>query len=179
MVYSRIGANLDLPCASLLLSDCSPVSWTFFISGGSWKPVEIRRSQAEADSHKSKRVSITSNCSLSLRNLQEENVGSYSCFQNGIIVIAYYLSVLTITSASTITNLQPGGNLSLNCILFTYFDSGNCRSYSMFNLSWVSEDGATLPSDNRFSHFLLLITATTTTTTTNTTNLPVKGLGSP
>lgn len=156
-VYSRIGGNLVLPCANLLLSDCSPISWTFFTSSGSWNSVVIRKGQAGADSHKSNHISMTSNCSLSLRDLQEEHAGSYTCCKNGTTISVHYLSLLTITSVSTITSLQPGRNLSLNCILFTYFDTGNCRSHSMFNLTWVSEDGTTLPSDNRFSPFLLII----------------------
>lgn len=153
LVYSRTGGNLLLPCADLLLSDCSPISWTFFTSGGSWNSVEIGKSQVGAESHESNRISITSNCSLRLQGLKEENAGSYNCHRNGSTVVAYYLSVLTISSASSVTSLQPGGNLSLSCLLFTYFDAGNCRASSMFNLSWVSEDGATLATDNRSASF--------------------------
>ncbi|KAM8768304.1 uncharacterized protein AB9X84_021236 isoform 2-T2 [Acanthopagrus schlegelii] len=56
------------------------------------------------------------------------------------------------TEESTISDLQPGGNLTLNCILFTYYDVGSCRSYSsMFNLSWAAADGTLLqPEDNRY-----------------------------
>lgn len=142
-----------LPCADLLLSDCSSISWTFFTSDGSWNFVEIGKSHVGAESHESNRISITSNCSLRLRGLREENAGSYSCCRNGSTVVAYYLSVLTISSASSVTSLQPGGNLSLSCVLFTYFDAGNCRTSSMFNLSWVSEDGAALATDNRSAPF--------------------------
>lgn len=150
-VYSRIGGDLLLPCSGLLLPDCStsPVSWTFFRSSGSFHPEEIGRDLTEAGSHGAGRVSITWNCSVSLRGLQAEDAGSYACLRNRSSVVTFYLSLLTITSPSTITSLQPGGQLSLSCVLFTYFDAGNCRSYSMFNLSWVSGDGATLPTDNR------------------------------
>ncbi|XP_049923734.1 uncharacterized protein LOC126404499 isoform X2 [Epinephelus moara] len=48
---------------------------------------------------------------------------------------------------------QPGGTLTLNCILFTYYDVGSCKSYSsMFNLSWAAEDGSMLPKDTRYAH---------------------------
>ncbi|TWW77501.1 uncharacterized protein LOC130534741 [Takifugu flavidus] len=146
-VYSRIGGNLLLPCGNLLLPDCSAVSWTFFTNGGSWLPVQLDR--AGPESQQTHRASFTSNCSVSLRDLREEDAASYSCAFNGRDIITFYVSLLTISSPSTITSLQPGGNLSLSCILFTYYNAGNCRSLSMFNLSWVSGDGTTLPSDNR------------------------------
>lgn len=164
-VYGRIGGNLLLPCGNLLLPDGCPVSWTLFTSGGSWLPVELSR--ARADSHKTDRVSITSNCSVSLRDLREEDAASYACVKNGTNIIIFYVSLITISSLSTITSLQPGGNLSLSCILFTYFNAGNCRSVSMFNLTWVSGDRTTLPSDNRFSlllHFITLLLTTHTHT---------------
>lgn len=162
LVYSRVGGNSVLPCANLRLSDCSPVSWAFFAGGGSWNSLEFREAQAGAGSN---RVSITSNCSLGLRDLRIEDAGSYSCCKNGSTLVVYYLSVLTITSVSSIMSLQPGGNLRLDCVLYTYFDAGTCRFYSAFNISWVSEDGTTLPRDNRFAPFLLIIAATPTTHT--------------
>ncbi|CAF94965.1 unnamed protein product [Tetraodon nigroviridis] len=149
LVYGRVGGRLLLPCANLLLSDCSSISWTFFGSGGSWNSVEIRQGPAEAGSQVSKRISLTSNCSLSLRDLQEDDAGSYTCSRDGHALVDHHLSLLTITSLSAITSLQPGGNLSLSCVLLTYYDAGNCRSQSVFNLSWVSGDGTSLPSDNR------------------------------
>lgn len=148
-VYGRIGGNLLLPCGNLLFPDCSAVSWTFFTSGGSWLPVKLN--QAGPESERTNRASITSNCSVSLRGLREEDAASYSCVNNKRNIVTFYVSLLTISSMSTITSLQPGGNLSLSCLLFTYFNAGNCMSVSMFNLSWVSGDGTTLPSDNRLA----------------------------
>ncbi|XP_073346263.1 uncharacterized protein [Pagrus major] len=152
-VYSRLGGDTLLPCAGLVSNpDCSLVSWTFFKGGQVRFTEEVSRGKVRMDSDKSSRLSVTSNCSLTLRDLRVDDAGSYVCLQDGKSVTDVYLSLLTITSQSTITDLQPGGNLALNCVLFTYYDAGSCRSYSsVFNLSWAAADGTTLqPEDSRY-----------------------------
>lgn len=162
-VYSRLGGDTFLPCTKLVSPDCSLISWTFYKSGGLFS-LEVSGGQVSADSDKSRRMSITPNCSLVLRDLRANDAGSYVCLKEGKTLTNIYLSLLSITSNSIITYLQPGGNLTLNCILFTYYDAGTCKSYSsVFNLSWVAEDGTVLPKDSRFSvfcHFLSMVMAT-------------------
>lgn len=163
-VYSRLGDDVLLQCTKLVSPDCSLISWTFYKGGGLWYSLEVSSGQVRVDSDKSSRMSITSTCSLSLRDLRVDDAGSYVCLKDRNAINNIYLSLLTITSLSTITNLQPGGNLTLNCILFTYYDAGNCKSYSsVFNLSWTAEDGAMLPKDSRFSVFCHFLTTVTTT----------------
>lgn len=145
-----------LPCINLLPPVCSLISWSFFTGSGLTYSLEVSKGQVEAHSDKNNRMSITSNCSLSLRDLKANDAGSYVCLKDGNAITTVYLSLLTITSLSTITNLQPGGNLTLSCILFTYYDTGSCKSYSsMVNLRWVAGDGTILPKDNRFSFLIL------------------------
>ncbi|TDH15375.1 hypothetical protein EPR50_G00030880 [Perca flavescens] len=153
-VYSRLGGVALLPCVNQLSSDCSGISWTFY-KGGRYTE-EVSGGQVRAGSDKAGRMSIEPNCSLSLRGLIVEDAGSYRCLQHAEGIADVYLSLLTITSVSTFTDLQPGGNLSLSCILFTYYDVGSCKSYSSgFNLSWVAEDGTTLPKDTRSEQIIL------------------------
>ncbi|XP_045928693.1 uncharacterized protein LOC123985285 [Micropterus dolomieu] len=149
-VYSKLGGDALLPCNDLVSRDCSLISWTFYKGGEVRYTEEVSGGKVRADSDKSSRLSITSNCSLSLRDLRVDDAGSYLCLWDGKRLTDVYLSLLTITSLSTITDLQPGGHLTLSCILFTYYDAGSCRKYSsMFNLSWVAEDGSVLPKDSR------------------------------
>lgn len=161
-VYSTLRGDVLLPCANLVSSDCSLISWTFFKVGQVRLTQEVSGGQVRVDSDKFSRMSITSNCSLHLRDLRVDDAGSYVCLDNGNAISDIYVSLLTITSFSTITELQPGGNLTLNCILFTYYDAGSCKSYSsVFNLSFTAEDSTVLPNDNRFSViFLSTVTAT-------------------
>ncbi|XP_044058298.1 uncharacterized protein LOC122878877 isoform X1 [Siniperca chuatsi] len=149
-VYSRLGGDTLLPCSNLVSPDCSLIFWTFYKGGQVRYTEEVRGGQVREDSDKSSRMSITSNCSLSLRDLRVDDAGSYVCLMHGKPITDVYLSLLTIISLSTINDLKPGGTLALSCILFTYYDAGSCRSYSsVFNLSWVAGDGTKLPKDSR------------------------------
>ncbi|XP_029026686.1 uncharacterized protein LOC114867818 isoform X2 [Betta splendens] len=148
-VYSRLRGSALLPCTARLHSDCSLISWTFY-KGGDRNINEVIGGQV-SDSARSSRLSVTSNCSLHLHDLRVDDAGSYVCWRQSHSIANVYLSLLTITSPSTLTDLQPGGNLSLSCVLFTYYDAGGCKSYSSaFSLSWMDEDGTPLPTDGRY-----------------------------
>ncbi|KAI3353684.1 hypothetical protein L3Q82_004831 [Scortum barcoo] len=152
-VSSRLGGDALLPCADLVSPDCSSISWTFFKGGNVRYSEEVKGGEVKANSDKSSRMSVTSGCSIGLRDLRVDDAGSYVCLQEGKTVANVYLSLLTITSPSIVTDLQPGGKLTLSCILFTYYDAGSCKSYSStFNLSWVAEDGTALPRDSSYSN---------------------------
>uniref|UniRef100_A0A669BSJ2 Ig-like domain-containing protein n=1 Tax=Oreochromis niloticus TaxID=8128 RepID=A0A669BSJ2_ORENI len=128
-MYSTVGGDALLPC--MASSDCSAISWTFFNKGTDVRFVhEVVNGKVTADSDKSSRMTFTSNCSISLRNLRVRDAGSYVCLKNDQPVTDVYLSLLTISSFSTFTDLQPGGILTLTCIFFTYYDAGSCKSYS-------------------------------------------------
>ncbi|KAF3693366.1 hypothetical protein EXN66_Car009042 [Channa argus] len=150
-VYNTLGGSAILPCTNLVSQDCSLISWTFYKGGKVRYRDVVTNGQVRADSDTYSRLSLTSNCSLYLRDLRIDDAASYVCKKQKDSITDVYLSLLTITSPSQITDLQPGGNLSLSCILSTYYDAGSCKSYSsVFNLSWVAEDGTTLPTDSRY-----------------------------
>ncbi|XP_041666919.1 sialoadhesin-like [Cheilinus undulatus] len=151
-VYSVAGGEAYLPCTNLMTSDCSRISWTFFFKGdGVRYTTEISMGKVGANADKAGRMSLLSNCSLVLRDLRPEDAGSYVCLLDRNATTDVYFSVLSITSGSSITDLQPGGSLSLSCVLFTYFDAGSCKWYSnVFDLSWTAEDGTKLPQDSRY-----------------------------
>ncbi|XP_026231208.1 uncharacterized protein LOC113172451 [Anabas testudineus] len=149
-VYSTLGGSALLPCTNLVSPDCALISWTFY-KGGDRYIHEVSEGQVVAGLEKSNRMSVTSNCSLHLRDLRVDDVGSYGCVHHVDVVTDVYLSVLTITSPSKLTDLQPGGNLSLSCILFTYYDAGSCKSYSsVFSLRWMDEDETPLSRNGRY-----------------------------
>ena len=158
-VYSRLGGGALLPCSINESSpDCSTVIWTFYKGGRVRYTEEVIAGKVREDSDKASRMSVTSNCSIALRGLIFEDAGSYVCRLRGNPVTDVYLSLLTITSLSSITELQPGGNLSLSCVLFTYYDVGSCKAgSSTFNLRWTAEDGTTLPKDTRFLFSVVIL----------------------
>ncbi|XP_054884605.1 uncharacterized protein LOC129359181 [Poeciliopsis prolifica] len=149
-VYSRIGAVALLPCTKPAPAGCSSITWTFFRGGLVRYSQEVTGGRVNPDSDKSSRTTVTSNCSLALSDLTVEDAGSYVCLENKEAVTDVYLSLLSVSSGSPITELRPGGNLFLTCILFTYYDAGSCKPYSnVFRVNWLDEDGKRLPGDDR------------------------------
>uniref|UniRef100_UPI003AB00819 uncharacterized protein n=1 Tax=Centroberyx gerrardi TaxID=166262 RepID=UPI003AB00819 len=149
-VYSTVGGEVLLPCATMLLPNCSCSSWIFYKGGQVRYSQEVIGGEVQKESDKSSRLSVASDCSLRVRDLKAEDAGSYQCEQRlteggpRVQNTNVYLSLLSISSPSLITDLRPGRNLSLGCILFSYYDAGTCKSYTEtgFSLSWVAEDGA-------------------------------------
>ncbi|XP_072248685.1 uncharacterized protein [Leuresthes tenuis] len=151
-VYSILGGEALLPCTKLVAADCSAITWTFFKGGQVRYTEEVSEGRVKADSDKAGRMTVTSNCSITIRDLTVEDSGSYVCLHQQQALTDVYLSLLTVTSPSAITELQPGGNLVLSCILFTYYDAGSCKSYSsgVFSLRWQKEERTLLPDDRRY-----------------------------
>uniref|UniRef100_A0A3B3TUY6 Uncharacterized LOC106963171 n=1 Tax=Poecilia latipinna TaxID=48699 RepID=A0A3B3TUY6_9TELE len=149
-VYSRIGDVALLPCTKFTSAGCSSITWTFFRGGRVRYTEEVTGGRVNLDSDKSNRTAVASNCSLVLSDLTMEDAGSYVCLENKEAVTDVYLSLLSVSLGSPITDLRPGGNLFLTCILFTYYDAGSCKPYSnVFRVNWLDEDGKQLHKDDR------------------------------
>ncbi|KAM3616388.1 uncharacterized protein V6R79_017054 [Siganus canaliculatus] len=147
-MYSLLGSEVLLPCAKPLSPGCSSVSWTFYKGGQVVYITEVDRGRVNQDSNRSSRMSVTSNCSLRLRDLRTDDAGSYVCQRHREAVANVYLSLLSVTSRSSVTQLQAGGNVTLHCVLFSFYDAGSCRSRSSgFSLNWVQQDGGEGPRD--------------------------------
>ncbi|XP_008307705.2 uncharacterized protein LOC103378310 [Cynoglossus semilaevis] len=147
-IFSAVGSDVLLPCSPPEGPGCSQVSWTFF--GGRIHSYEVRDGQLSGK--KASRMSLLSNCSLVFRDLMLEDVGTYTCLTKTKSTSNVFLSLLSMTSVSQISELRPSGTLVLSCVLFTYYDAGNCaRNHSRnFRLYWAMEDGAELPADDRY-----------------------------
>ncbi|XP_030009007.1 uncharacterized protein LOC115432255 [Sphaeramia orbicularis] len=151
-VQSAVGGDSILPCARPgPASGCSSITWTFYKAGEVRYSVEVSGGKMRKDSDKSGRMSLTSDCSLDLQDLRVEDSGSYVCMSDMRPVADVYLSILTVSSPSAVTELRPGGHLVLSCVLHTFYDAGSCKSYSsVFTVSWVAEDGTALTTDGRY-----------------------------
>ncbi|XP_029923699.1 uncharacterized protein LOC115370700 [Myripristis murdjan] len=152
--YAPVGDDVTLPCGDVPRRDCSSVSWSFYKGGDVRYTQEVLRGTVSEKSDKASRLSVSSNCSLRVRDLRAGDAGSYLCDQHGDggTQINVYLSLLSISSPSRVTDLTPGGNLVLSCFLFSYYNAGMCKGYSSlgFSLSWLDEDGAALQNNSRY-----------------------------
>ncbi|KAM9317863.1 uncharacterized protein KZ484_022291 [Pholidichthys leucotaenia] len=157
-VYYNLGGSALLPCSSLpsSFSSCSSVSWTFYRGGQVIFTWVVEGGQVRTDTDKYGRLSVTSSCSIRIRDLREEDAGSYVCRVEKHSDANVYLSLLSISSDSSVMELRPGGTLLLTCILFTYYDAGSCKnsySSSIFHLSWTGEDRSPLRDRDRYQLF--------------------------
>uniref|UniRef100_A0A667X9H1 Immunoglobulin V-set domain-containing protein n=1 Tax=Myripristis murdjan TaxID=586833 RepID=A0A667X9H1_9TELE len=116
------------------------LSWIFFFH------VFLKKSK-DFKSDKASRLSVSSNCSLRVRDLRAGDAGSYLCDQHGDggTQINVYLSLLSISSPSRVTDLTPGGNLVLSCFLFSYYNAGMCKGYSNVNVTLTLSDALSAP----------------------------------
>ncbi|XP_030236084.1 uncharacterized protein LOC115560705 [Gadus morhua] len=154
-VYGNVDGNVTLPCGhSNPLPQCS---WMFCESNCKQHHLQVKDGEVQQDTQQSNRTSVGSNCSLRLSRLQPGDAGMYFCYPDGRerkAVVNVYLSLLTVSTTSPLSQLKPGGRLALNCLLHTYHDPWNCLSHnknSSFLLSWgLGHHGSTLPDHPRF-----------------------------
>ncbi|CAM4274002.1 unnamed protein product [Leuciscus chuanchicus] len=187
-VFISSGENARLSCNNAL-SDCkSKTTWTYYNRVSHSAGVElITKGIKKNDTEKHERLSLESDCSLNIKNVTEEDYGSYSCQQwidvNGTDQQqgsdAYvYLHVLHVSvspssssssSSSSQTEISPGRSVTLSCQL--YSDTGlSCddrvRSEGV-ELLWVNQTGVDLKTDSRYQilssdQYRCIITLTTT-----------------
>ena len=143
-LYRRSGDAVNLPCNNTLPDDrdCKSTTWSFVHNHSivSVAVAEFGEIKHEANPFKTNRISLESNCSLSVKDIRTDDAGCYTCQQfkgeikhGGDQLI--YLSVLNITRGDNGTTGQ-----TLTCTLFEYFRS--CAK-----LSWINADN-NLMKDN-------------------------------
>ncbi|XDV11878.1 hypothetical protein PO909_000680 [Leuciscus waleckii] len=178
-VFISSGENVRLSCNNAL-SDCtSKTTWNFrhsavgLIAGGIKKK----------DTERHKRLSLESDCSLNIKNVTEEDYGSYICQQyvNGqkqgtdahvsLHVLHVSVSPSSSSSSSSQTEISPGRSVTLTCQL--YYAGHSCDywvNYEGLELLWLNQAGVDLKTDSRYQilssssdqYHCIIITLTTT-----------------
>ncbi|XP_048062694.1 uncharacterized protein LOC125278010 [Megalobrama amblycephala] len=179
-VFISSGENVRLPCNNAL-SDCTSTTWIYynrFRGSAAVKLIELGIKNKHTERHE--RLSLGSDCSLNIKNVTEDDSGSYFCRQyvndkqqgTGASVSLHVLHVSpsssSSSSSSSQTEISPGRSVTLSCQLYSYFGF-SCdywvRSEGL-QLLWVNQAGVDLKTDSRyqilFSSDLCIITLTTT-----------------
>uniref|UniRef100_A0A7N6AP59 Ig-like domain-containing protein n=1 Tax=Anabas testudineus TaxID=64144 RepID=A0A7N6AP59_ANATE len=103
-VTVRDGDAVTLPCDSLKVDHkCHSINWLYDKSGCAMAELLFRCDQADEAKvcrTKSDRLSVTGNCSLVIKEVTVEDVGRYTCRQQGLNS-EVYLSVVTSDSCSS------------------------------------------------------------------------------
>ena len=78
-VFSSVGGNVTLPCSNVVYPDCFSTTWAISSSGVElFINGEIRPDVA---THRAKRLSLGSDCSLHITDVTTEDAGRYTCLQ--------------------------------------------------------------------------------------------------
>ena len=74
-----MGGNVTLPCSNVVYPDCFSTTWVISSSGVElFINGEIRPDVA---THRAKRLSLVSDCSLHITDVTTEDAGRYTCLQ--------------------------------------------------------------------------------------------------
>ncbi|ROL52288.1 hypothetical protein DPX16_1904 [Anabarilius grahami] len=179
-VFISSGENIRLPCNNAL-SDCKSTTWTYNSFRHSRTVELITEGKKKKDAERYERLSLGSDCSLNIKNVTEEDYGSYICQQyvngqNQGTDARVYLHVLHVSisssssssSSSSQTEISPGRSVTLSCQLYSY-TRVSCdywlRSEGL-QLLWVNQAGVHLMTDSRYqillSSYHCIINLTTT-----------------
>ncbi|XP_039537960.1 uncharacterized protein LOC120486163 [Pimephales promelas] len=132
-VFISSGVDVRLSC-NKTLSDCKSTTWTY--SRFRHSTVElINLGIKKKDTERDERLSLESDCSLNIKNVTEEDYGSYTCQQwivNGVHqkqgtdarvflhVLHVSVSPSSSSSSSSQTEISPGRSVTLSCQLYSY-----------------------------------------------------------
>ncbi|XDV11523.1 hypothetical protein PO909_000443, partial [Leuciscus waleckii] len=183
-VFISSGENVRLSCNNAL-SGCKSTTWTYYNRFRHSETVELITLGIK--NKDTERLSLESDCSLNIKNVTEEDYGSYSCQQwtdvNGrqpgsdervylhVLHVSVFPSSSSSSSSSSQTEISPGRSVTLSCQLYLYtgFSCADQVRSEGFELLWVNQAGVDLKTDSRYQILsssdqdrCIIITLTTT-----------------
>ncbi|XP_063350748.1 uncharacterized protein LOC134642727 [Pelmatolapia mariae] len=141
VLYLTPGNDVIMPCDNVP-DTCSMVIWAY--SKHESQTINmVHNGIVEKNSAQAARLSLHSNCSLSINNITAEDAGQYFCRPEGTADqdTTVYLNILTISAFPSDADPMEDGNVTLECSLFRYYTISPCEQNSM---RWVDETGSVL-----------------------------------
>ncbi|XP_039537959.1 uncharacterized protein LOC120486161 [Pimephales promelas] len=163
-VFISSGVNVRLSC-NKTLSDCKSTTWNYYNRFRHSATVElIDLGIKRKDTERHERLSLESDCSLNIKNVTEDDYGSYTCrqyvnnTQQGpdtrvyLHVLHVSVSPSSSSSSSSQTEISPGRSVTLSCQLDSYtgFSCDYWVRYEGVELLWVNQAGVDLKTDSRY-----------------------------
>ncbi|CAI5684582.1 unnamed protein product [Oreochromis niloticus] len=141
VLYLTPGNDVVMPCDNVP-DTCSMIIWAYNIYE-SETIIIVNNGIFEKNSAQAARLSLHSNCSLSIKNITAEDAGHYFCRPegDGDQDTTVHLNILTISAFPSDADSMEDGIVTLECSLFRYYTPSPCEQNSM---RWVDETGSVL-----------------------------------
>ncbi|XP_051741868.1 uncharacterized protein LOC127508176 [Ctenopharyngodon idella] len=158
-VFISSGENVRLPCNNAL-SDCNSTTWSYNRDSAAVELITGGKKKKDTERHE--RLSLGSDCSLNIKNVTQEDYGSYTCRQYvndkqqgtdehvylHVLHVSVSPSSSSSSSSSSQTEISPGRSVTLSCQLYSY-TRFSCNSEGL-QLLWRNQSGVDLRTDSRY-----------------------------
>ena len=76
-----MGGNATLPCRNVVYPNCSSTTWLYTSPKAAVEVVNHGKINPDVATHRAKRLSLVSDCSLHITDVTTEDAGLYTCLQ--------------------------------------------------------------------------------------------------
>ncbi|RVE55925.1 hypothetical protein OJAV_G00230900 [Oryzias javanicus] len=144
-LYHRVGDDVVLPCrAKSSSSSCSDVNWLYWTDPTASFITEIQVEDFEQRSVGTSRLSLSSNCSLLIRNITDEDAREYVCRVVNESDANVVLNTLSVSTDPPDVHPRGNGDITLRCSLNRYDKRIPCEQNSII---WMDERGSQLTGE--------------------------------
>ncbi|XP_024147431.2 uncharacterized protein LOC112158356 [Oryzias melastigma] len=150
-LYHRVGDDVALHCRDKSSSSsCSDVNWLYQKDPNAQFRTEVQNGKVVQSSAGVSRLSVSSNCSLFIRNITDEDVGGYICQLKNKNDAHLVLNALSISSDPPEVHPRENGSFTLLCSLNRYDKRIPCKENSII---WRDERGSHLIGEGVWFEF--------------------------
>ncbi|XP_078798806.1 uncharacterized protein LOC105357175 isoform X1 [Oryzias latipes] len=141
-LYQRVGDDVLLPCRTKSSSSsCSDVTWLYQKDPNAASITEVNNGNVVQSSARASRLSVSSDCSLLITNITDEDAGRYLCRLRNKNEFETYLNTLSISSSPS----DVYGRVDLTCSLKSFNGPNVCNENSII---WMDDTGSQLSGKN-------------------------------
>ncbi|XP_023808691.1 uncharacterized protein LOC105357175 isoform X5 [Oryzias latipes] len=141
-LYQRVGDDVLLPCRTKSSSSsCSDVTWLYQKAPNAASITEVKNGNVVQSSARASRLSVSSDCSLLITNITDEDAGRYLCQLRNKNEFDVYINTLSISKDPPEVDPRGNGSVTLQCSLNRHDRTIPCNQNSII---WVDETGSHL-----------------------------------
>ncbi|XP_078798813.1 uncharacterized protein LOC101155651 isoform X2 [Oryzias latipes] len=144
-LYQRVGDDVLLPCRTKSSSSsCSDVTWLYQKDPDAASITEVKNGNVVQSSARASRLSVSSDCSLLVTNITDEDAGRFLCQLRNKNEFEVYLNTLSISKDPPEVDPRGNGSVTLQCSLNRHDKTILCKQNSII---WVDETGSHLSGE--------------------------------